>query len=871
MSDTVTTISGPAQAAFTALVNGSPAVFAVQGNSAQPVIIIDLAEAGLTEHGAVVTPLLAPDGIHLAYCVSDQEMHKQPVIKLANLSDGSLSVLAQYSGQERFTNFTWKPDGSQLAYETVEDTPADNDPDLCQLWSVAVGGTPTKFYGDDVLQLLGWSGDGSKLYFTRRVQGFFSYSILDTATLKVEDAFLPDEVNGAALNIVGLTFGPSKDNTLLAYTLNASSYLQGVTSSPVMIVKADNGEVVKQFTANGAATYLAFSQDQSMLAYTNIQFNSPDTNEDDASGIQVYNLADGSTKDLIAPKTGELNYRVLDWSADNSGVFITSSDKSVQFVDFQGNQSTIVEAPPAEVGGLSVGGDLRVSRFGIQGAVVNLDTPYLHQVKMVPEGFDGNWACNACSATMVAGYYGKLPARNDTFRGNKSEYGWYIPSEFTSPDGKFVFNRVQNDASGHPAKGAYAHCTDGGDGYAWRIVDYLQHLGLKAVFRGSVTMNMIKQYLNDAKPIVLSTQIHNFGHIVCLKGYMPDGRLITNDPYWGRPGAGEMVYTWADLGTAWWMITVDDAPPPVSGGTPTPPATPPAAPSSPPPPPPPPPAPPEIIDVGTGNDAAASKFRDAYNRGGGSASLGQPGGKVYNYNQRWIQEFRGGARGDALIMLDERFDQAGSQPVPTVQPAFVVAGSFLRAWRDSYGGSAGVLGSPLSDEYVNAQGNRQQNLEGGYILMHGTGDDLDGAYPWPTQFNAWKAEYFNNAGLAGKPSYIRDEAPNATGGLEYNWGNDAPEGGRIGIRSDNFSVRYTRAINFADGGVFQFNVNADDGFRLMIDGQNLAGANPDQFWISGPTGQQTFRVQVGPGVHTLTLEYLEIGGGASLSLNINRE
>jgi Tol biopolymer transport system component len=865
MSDTVTAISGTAQAAFTALVNGNPAVFAVQGNSAQPVITIDLAEAGLTEHGATVTPLLAPDGIHLAYCVSDAEMHKQPVIKLANLNDGSVSVLAKYSGQERFTNFTWKPDGSQLAYETVEDTPADNDPDLCQIWSVPVGGAPTKLYGDDVLQLLGWSGDGSKIYFTRRVQGYFAYSILDTASLKVEDSYLPDEINGQALNIVGLTFGPSQNNALLGYTLNPSSYLQGITASPVMIVKADNGEVVKQFTANGAATYLAFSPNQSLLAYTNIQFNSPDTNDDDASGIQVYNLTDGSTKDLIAPKTGETDYRVLVWAADSSGVFVTSSDKSVQFVDFQGNQTTIVEAtPPAEFGSLSVGGDLRVSKFGIKGAVVNLDTPYIHQIKMVPEGFDGNWACSAAAATMVAGYYGKLPARNDTFRGNQSAYGWYLPSEFHSPADGFDFNRVQNDASGHPAKGSYAHCTDGGDGYAWRIVDYLKHLGLKAVFRGSVTMDLIKQYLNAAKPIVLSTQIHNFGHIVCLKGYMPDGRLITNDPYWGRPGAGEMVYTWGDLGTAWWMITVDDAPPPVPGPTPTPPVPTPPTPT-------PPPPPPVVIDVGTGNDADAPKFRDAYNRGGGSASLGQPTGKVYSYNQRWIQDFKGGARGDALIMLDERFDQAGSHPVPTVQPAFVVAGIFLSAWRDSYGGSGGVLGSPLSDEFINLQGNRQQNFEGGYIIMHGTGDNLDGAYPWPTQFNAWKSEYFNNAGLAGKPSYTRDEAPNGTGGLEYNWGNNGPEGGKLGIRVENFSARYTRAINFADGGVFQFVVNADDGFRLLMDGQNLAGANPDQFWISGPTGQQTFRVQVGPGVHTLSLEYLQIGGGASFALNLHRE
>ncbi len=876
MSDTLHALAGTAQAAFSAMADGSPAVYVVEGRSARQAVKIDLAEFGLAELGGLVTSALAPNGTHLAYCVSEMTL-LNPVLKLLNLQDGSNQTLTQHTGKERYSAFAWKPDSSQLVYLSEVDTPEDNDPDLSQIWAVAPGSAPVKLYGDDVLQLLGWSADGAKIYFTRRVQGAFSYSALHTADNRVEDIFLPDEIAGAYLNILGLTYhsGTSEGaGALLGYTLNSSPYLQNAKNTPVMIVKADSGDIYKQITTDGAAVSLIFSPDQTMLAYSALQFD--EESGDHMGAVRVFNLNDGSVKELMPLKVVLHDYKVLCWAADNSGAFVATGDGGVVFVDFDGNQTSIIDTASRD--GLSVGGDLFVSQFGAKGAVVNLDLPYLHQVKMVPEGFDGNWACNACSCIMVAAYYGKLAPRNDTFRGNKSEYGWYASSEFASPADSFVFSRAQNDPSGRPARGGYGTCTEGGDGYAWRMVEFLKHLGLKAVFRGSVTMGMIKEYLNDGKPIVLSTNIKGFGHLVALKGYMPDGRLIVNDPYWARPGAGEIVYTWGELGTLFYMITVDDAAP--AAGTPSVPVTqdqpppqvviPQPQPQQPPPVsiPEPVSAPPELIEVGTGNEATIARFKAAFDRGGGEGAMGKPAAKVFNYNQRWIQDFKGGARGDGLIMLDERFDRAGDQPAPTVQPAFGIYGAFLRTYRDNYGGSGGALGSPVSEEFVNLQGDRQQNFEGGYITMQGTTDNPQGAFPWPTEFNAWKAEYFNNTGLAGKPTFTRDEPPNGNGGITYNWGNDGPEAGKIGVLGDNFAVRYNRAINFGDGGIFTFNLTADDGFRFLIDGQNLAGGNPDQFWVQGGATTQSFRVQVGPGVHTLTLEYLEISGGASVSLDI---
>jgi hypothetical protein len=150
--------------------------------------------------------------------------------------------------------------------------------------------------------------------------------------------------------------------------------------------------------------------------------------------------------------------------------------------------------------------------------------------------------------------------------------------------------------------------------------------------------------------------------------------------------------------------------------------------------------------------------------------------------------------------------------------------------------------------------------------MQGSSDTAQGAYPWPSGFNAWKAEYFNNTGLAGQPAFVRDEPPNDQGGFSYDWGNGAPESGRVGILPDNFSARFSRAVDFGEGGNYTFTVTADDGFRLLIDGQNLAGSAGDRYWVLTSAAPHSFEVNIGGGVHTIVLEYFEAGGGASVAL-----
>ena len=73
--------------------------------------------------------------------------------------------------------------------------------------------------------------------------------------------------------------------------------------------------------------------------------------------------------------------------------------------------------------------------------------------------------------------------------------------------------------------------------------------------------------------------------------------------------------------------------------------------------------------------------------------------------------------------------------------------------------------------------------------------------------NTWRGEYYNNAGLSGSPVLVRDDA-----NVDFNWGLNAPAGG---VPADNFSVRWTRTVNFAAGS-YRFTTTTDDGVRLWV-------------------------------------------------------
>jgi hypothetical protein len=121
----------------------------------------------------------------------------------------------------------------------------------------------------------------------------------------------------------------------------------------------------------------------------------------------------------------------------------------------------------------------------------------------------------------------------------------------------------------------------------------------------------------------------------------------------------------------------------------------------------------------------------------------------------------------------------------------------------------------------------------------------------------WKGEYFDNRDLSGTPEMVRDDG---SGDLEFNWGAGSP-GDSCGIPFDDFSVRWTRTVNFS-AATYRFTMTSDDGFRLYVD-DLLKLAK----WFDQAPTTYTVDVPLSAGHHTLRLEYYERGGGAFAALS----
>ncbi|MFN0111490.1 MAG: PA14 domain-containing protein, partial [Blastocatellia bacterium] len=130
----------------------------------------------------------------------------------------------------------------------------------------------------------------------------------------------------------------------------------------------------------------------------------------------------------------------------------------------------------------------------------------------------------------------------------------------------------------------------------------------------------------------------------------------------------------------------------------------------------------------------------------------------------------------------------------------------------------------------------------------------------PISIDRWRAEYFNNTDLSGAPALARDDTLPNSRFLDFDWLLNSP-GKECGVNPDNFSVRWTRSVAFS-GGSYRFNVTADDGVRLLIDGQERLSR-----WNDQPLTSHTVDVQLSAGNHKIVLEYYERWGSATVRLN----
>ncbi|UCC65143.1 MAG: hypothetical protein JSV36_08970 [Anaerolineae bacterium] len=112
----------------------------------------------------------------------------------------------------------------------------------------------------------------------------------------------------------------------------------------------------------------------------------------------------------------------------------------------------------------------------------------------------------------------------------------------------------------------------------------------------------------------------------------------------------------------------------------------------------------------------------------------------------------------------------------------------------------------------------------------------------------WKGEYWANRDLSGKPALVRNDPA-----IDFNWGRNAAA---PGLPDDNFSVRWSRQVNF-ETGIYRFKARADDGIRFYLDGHRILDEWHDSI------GDTAYQVELTlTGKHQLVVEYYEHGWDA---------
>ncbi len=116
--------------------------------------------------------------------------------------------------------------------------------------------------------------------------------------------------------------------------------------------------------------------------------------------------------------------------------------------------------------------------------------------------------------------------------------------------------------------------------------------------------------------------------------------------------------------------------------------------------------------------------------------------------------------------------------------------------------------------------------------------------------SGWKGEYFRNSSLDGIPWLTRDDAA-----IDFDWGYGSPD---PNLPDDNFSMRWTRTVNFAPG-LYRFNMRHDDGARLFIDDVPVI----DAWGTCCVLEEYTLPLS---GEHIVRMEAYELGGAANAAL-----
>jgi beta-glucosidase len=147
------------------------------------------------------------------------------------------------------------------------------------------------------------------------------------------------------------------------------------------------------------------------------------------------------------------------------------------------------------------------------------------------------------------------------------------------------------------------------------------------------------------------------------------------------------------------------------------------------------------------------------------------------------------------------------------------------------------------------------NFTNSNILQY---DDLSDQYSF-NGASGFKAEYYNNTQLKGTPQAVKQESK-----IDNLW----QEGQNVAgtIKAKDFSARYSTDYRPATDNDITFELDADDGYRFIINGKTVIDA-----WSRNRWGAQTYQLKAKrDSIYHLEVQYWQGDGKANIRLSAGR-
>ena len=211
------------------------------------------------------------------------------------------------------------------------------------------------------------------------------------------------------------------------------------------------------------------------------------------------------------------------------------------------------EAADGSLAGAAVNSLLRSAHEpGTDDPDAHFDVVYMHQRWDTPDWFNGSWSCGPTSCMMTVQYYRRLTPdsiwASYPSPGHWSLWGNYIPVEYTFLG--YTYDEY-GESPGDSVPGAHGFICP--EGAAWwdLMVDFLTQHEIYSAWAGTAWSTLTGQ-IDSNYPVVCSSSVLGYGHIILFNGYYDNHTVVTNDPYgdanqsgWGNYYNGkDVLYDW---------------------------------------------------------------------------------------------------------------------------------------------------------------------------------------------------------------------------------------------------------------------------------------------------------------------------------------